>query len=956
MPIDHVHALPPGTRFEEYRLDAVLGSGGFGITYRAYDANLDKFVAIKEYLPGEFATRAERYTVVPQSSTDAQDYHWGLNRFLDEARTLARFKHPHLNQVHRFFESNGTAYMVLEYVEGETLADRLTRERQLPEEALIRLLEEVLSGLTEMHAAGYVHRDIKPGNLMLREEDGSAIVLDFGAARQAVGRRSQRLTTILTPGYAPIEQYDSQADDVGPWSDIYALGMLAYRCISGLGDGDLPDAVTRGRTQRKEQIDLTPATEAGKGHYSPKLLEAIDWAIQVDEGDRPQTVTEWQAALTGGKTKKRTGKPAGKPTTRLAETTAQRTGIGWAGAVLMMVVGAFIAAVAWWTWQQYPEWFGRVTDDVLEVTEQAASADPRETPRETETGETGETIADMEKTPQPELTAAPRESVEPAEPKVEPPATEPAKDVPADEDEVTRLLAAAGANLKAMRLTSPGWNNAWDNYQRVLELVPAHPDAIAGMEQVIESYMTLFDAAVDKEYFDKAADYLATIRELYPDYPALADGTGRLEAAKQAQADRLAKMKAIREHLESFETALRRNSLDEAAGYLDRISALDAEAPVLADGQQRLAEARRTEVARQAELARQRQAELERQAGLFEAALQDGQLHKAADHLAQMRAMEPDSSVLGAAEQRLAEAEETKQERQHQAEEAARKAELERQRREAEERARAAVGELVDIPGGMFRMGGRGDDDEKPVHDVTVSAFRLGKYEVTVGQFRGFIEATEYITDAERNADGNAGCRTYSGDSWSWTAGRNWRSPGYSIGDYRPVACVSWNDAQAFIAWLTEQTGESYRLPSEAEWEYAVRAGNARKYHFGNSKSQLCRYANHADSQTDFDWRNKSCSDGVGERTASVGRYQANSFGLHDMHGNVYEWVQDCWNDNYAGAPADGRAWMSGDCGLRVVRGGGWSNDPRNLRSATRGRVGRSNRDNDLGFRLAHDK
>ena len=131
MPIDHVNALPPGTRFEEYRLDAVLGAGGFGITYRAYDAHLDKFVAIKEYLPVEFATRTEASTVVPHSTADAQDYHWGLTRFLDEARTLARFDHPHLNRVHRFFESNGTAYMVLEYVQGETLADKLTRERQV---------------------------------------------------------------------------------------------------------------------------------------------------------------------------------------------------------------------------------------------------------------------------------------------------------------------------------------------------------------------------------------------------------------------------------------------------------------------------------------------------------------------------------------------------------------------------------------------------------------------------------------------------------------------------------------------------------------------------------------------------------------------------------------------------------------------------------------------------------
>ena len=275
MPIDHVNALPPGTRFEEYRLDTVLGAGGFGITYRAYDANLDKFVAIKEYLPVEFATRTEASTVVPHSNADAQDYHWGLTRFLDEARTLARFDHPHLNRVYRFFESNGTAYMVLEYVHGETLADRLSWEAYMEEAALQRLLDEVLSGLAVMHEAGYVHRDIKPGNLMLREEDGSAVVLDFGAARQAVGQRSKPITSILTPGYAPVEQYDGKVDRVGAWTDIYALGMVAYRCISGLGDNELPDAVARMLAHTREEAVLLPATEAGKGKYSPKGTDKL---------------------------------------------------------------------------------------------------------------------------------------------------------------------------------------------------------------------------------------------------------------------------------------------------------------------------------------------------------------------------------------------------------------------------------------------------------------------------------------------------------------------------------------------------------------------------------------------------------------------------------------------------------------------------------------------------------
>ena len=888
MAIDHIHALPPGTRFEEYRLDAVLGVGGFGITYRAYDAHLDMFVAIKEYLPGEFAARTEASTVVPKSNTDAQDYHWGLTRFLDEARTLARFNHSHLNRVLRFFESNGTAYMVLEYIQGETLADRLSREPYLEEDALQRLLDEVLSGLAVMHEAGYVHRDIKPGNLMLREEDGSAVVLDFGAARQAVGQRSKPITSILTPGYAPIEQYDSKADDVGPWSDIYALGMMAYRCISGLGDSELPDAVTRGRTQRKGQVDLVPAKEAGKGKYSPKLLEAIDWAMEVDEEARPQTVDAWRQALAGGGRRQGPAKSVRKSTTQTPQgTTTGRAGTNWSGVALTAVIVALLVAGGWWGWQNYPELFGQGGGDAPVVAEGAAPTEASgETPLETETGETEESVAGAEQTPPP------------VDEEIEQPVTkEPA--LSAEEAEVARLLAAAEADLKARRLTSPEGNNAWEKYQQVLRLSPAHPEAMVGMEQVIESYMELFGAAAKQEDFEKAAGYLTKVRELHPDSPVLEEGTQHLEAAKQARAERIAEQK-----------------------------------------RQRQAE----EAARQAELERQQTAqEIERHWTAFEAAMEGEDLDEAISSLAEVRNLNPDEPGLAAGEQRLAAAQ----------------AALERKRQEAEEKARQLAGELVDIPGGTFRMGdlnGAGDDDERPVHSVTVPAFRLGKHEVTVGQFRRFVEATGYRTDAERNADGNAGCRTYTGDGWDWTAGRSWRNPGYSVGDDHPAVCVSWNDAEAFIAWLVAQTGKAFRLPSESEWEYAVRAGSSTKYHFGNSESQLCRYANHADTSTDFSWRNESCSDGVGKRTATVGRYQPNSYGLYDMHGNVWEWVADCWNDSYAGAPSDGRAWELGDCNLRVVRGGSWLYAPRALRSAFRNSYTRSVRDYNIGFRLAQDK
>lgn len=172
--MEYINALRAGTHLDEYQVREVLGQGGFGITYLADDIKLNRVVALKEYLPRDFATRTAGSTVVPNSSADAADYHWGLERFLDEARTLARFDHPHLNKVHRFFEANGTAYLVLEYIDGQTLSHLLTKYLTLPNAHLQRIIREVLSGLAEVHQAGYVHRDIKPSNIMLRS-DGSAV-------------------------------------------------------------------------------------------------------------------------------------------------------------------------------------------------------------------------------------------------------------------------------------------------------------------------------------------------------------------------------------------------------------------------------------------------------------------------------------------------------------------------------------------------------------------------------------------------------------------------------------------------------------------------------------------------------------------------------------------------------------------------------------------------------------
>ena len=205
--------------------------------------------------------------------------------------------------------------MVLEYLPGESLSARLKRTGRLSPEEVWRLFNEILSGLSEVHRQDYVHRDIKPGNIMFRE-DGGAVLLDFGAARQAVGQRSKSITSILTPGYAPIEQYDQKAVYVGPWTDFYALGVVAYRCVTGVGEGELLDAVARNLLVSRGEAgqDMRPAVALAKEEYDQRLLRAIDWCMQVDQRERPQGVADLEAALAGGASKvKKKLKPAPKP-------------------------------------------------------------------------------------------------------------------------------------------------------------------------------------------------------------------------------------------------------------------------------------------------------------------------------------------------------------------------------------------------------------------------------------------------------------------------------------------------------------------------------------------------------------------------------------------------------------------------------------------------------------------
>ena len=289
-----LHALPQEHRLQEYELVRVLGFGGFGMTYLGFDHNLDKAVAIKEYLPSDIATRTPNHSVAPQASEFRGDFQWGLKRFLDEAQTLARFDHRHIIKVHRFFEAHGTAYIVMEYAEGETLSAYLERKGMLSEAELKGILYPLLDGLAVVHGADFLHRDIKPGNIVLRAEDGSPVLLDFGAARQVTGEGS--LSVIHTPGYTPIEQYERRGNQ-GPWTDLYALGGVCYRALTG----QVPEMAT----ERVRQDPLVPIGELCGGRVSAGLLSAVEWALQVKEEGRPQSVAEWRGALSDSESARR---------------------------------------------------------------------------------------------------------------------------------------------------------------------------------------------------------------------------------------------------------------------------------------------------------------------------------------------------------------------------------------------------------------------------------------------------------------------------------------------------------------------------------------------------------------------------------------------------------------------------------------------------------------------------
>ena len=290
--------LPRGTIIGDFEIGDVLGQGGFGITYKAHDRRLDRQVAIKEFFPSEFATRAADTTTVEIHSDKSSDYSFALEKFLEEARTLARFDHPNIVPVIGFLEANNTAYLIMKYVEGQTLSEYLrAHPGTLPEKQVKAWFTAILSGLIEVHKVGFLHRDIKPGNIYLHRNQ-TPLLIDFGAARLAIGEQSRTVTGLVTPGYAPTEQYATDSKKQGPWTDLYSVGATLYRCVAGKNPVDSP--TRQSAIMEGEDDPLVPASIVGADRYSAGLLALADQLLALSIKSRPDNAETVLAALAGG--------------------------------------------------------------------------------------------------------------------------------------------------------------------------------------------------------------------------------------------------------------------------------------------------------------------------------------------------------------------------------------------------------------------------------------------------------------------------------------------------------------------------------------------------------------------------------------------------------------------------------------------------------------------------------
>ena len=864
---EETNALPMGYNLHRYQIEGVLGAGGFGITYKAIHEALENEVAIKEYFPAEWAyrdhngatVRANAQGQIPARSSEPPCYEWGLQRFLDEAKILVQVNHPGVVRVRDYFTANGTAYIVMEYEQGESLSATLQRGGILPEPELRRILNDVMPALEAVHAQGYLHRDIKPSNLYIRASNNQVILIDFGAARQALGRRTRSVTSVVTPGYSPIEQYVTVGEDYGPWTDIYATGAVLYRCITGMPPIEAPGRVLKDPVQ--------PAAELGAGLYSQGLLRLVDRAIAVRPEERFQTVAAMREALqTADQGDHRAGfsslppldssllDQVSGPSARGHSLAAEDPGrwpppsqpMGRPGTSSKPNFGAAGSgspanghAVKPWSGSQ---------DAAESVSVASLSSQIR---FEDADGSLPllENIWEQMEEPAPPPPPAAKESLRATDPSSAPPAP------PAPLEEPSLLQRSPQSALEHLKKASTVARLALPETQSSPTAARTAPEAPSTQEAtarpaIVKSSPVNWTRILVMVF---AISGLSGVGLLGYQY------YGSLQEQRQREAA----------------AALQRQQEEEK-----RLA-------------QEEGQSREAEVARYLEQARQ--------------AMTAANWELAANQLDRATAINPDFPGLKAAREELAAALRPS---------AALKMTTEN-----------AIGlSLSWLEGGCFNMGSpaterdRGRDEI--AHQVCLKGFWMAATEINNSQFRRFKPAHDSGSFQKRSLNDDA----------------------------QPVVNVTWEDARAFAEWLSWEagSGKRFRLPTEAEWEYAARAGTKTRYSWGNDIDP--RYANFSDRNDPTGSSIGNLDDGYAV-TAPVGGYQPSAFGLRDMAGNAWEWTCSDYNPNYGGDEQRCSTLRANE-GQRVVRGGSWNNGAGDLRAAKRMARKPDSRDGMTGFRV----
>ncbi len=514
----HRNSLQPGYKLHWYQIIKILGQGGFGITYLAHDTNLDQQVAIKEYLPTDLAVREDNVSVHPVSEDHSESYQWGLERFISEARTLAKFKHHNIVRVLSVFTENNTAYMVMEYEHGEPMDALLKNRTTIEEEKLKSILMPMLDGLEAVHKAGFIHRDIKPPNIYIRT-DGSPVLLDFGSARQSLGIQTRTLTTMVSPGYAPFEQYTSKSDKQGPWTDIYGLGATLYRAVTGIGP---TDAMDRSEALLHTSKDVyIPASKIAHDNYSGVFLAAIDHALMFKTDGRPQSIDEWRKELDTGIVDSKL-----LPGTDLSDDSeAETIAINQANVEKLSLVEKEENDKDKKN-KKPRSWLGRLIKwmaIIFIILLLLAIFADKDKPKSVVEPESTSNLPDDH--------AVDESFVSDVSPKM----SEDLPEVESESQKISDLLKGARSNIKDLKLTSPLGDNAFEKYRTVLNLEPENVEALNGLDRIVDEYIHFMDHALETDDIPKARNYLQKGVHVNPDYYGIADAERRLNAAVETR-------------------------------------------------------------------------------------------------------------------------------------------------------------------------------------------------------------------------------------------------------------------------------------------------------------------------------------------------------------------------------------------------------------------------------------